>query len=95
VSGKVEIELEAPDGHPLGVWIEPWGDRVEIAAGARARLYFDGDVRESVVVRWMEDAFWVGVPRYSTLRVKTDGGDVIREYDTRDIPPVPEGFRPI
>jgi hypothetical protein len=63
VSGKVEIELEAPDGHPLGVWIEPWGDRVEIAAGARARLYFDGDVRESVVVRWMEDAFWVGVPR--------------------------------
>lgn len=59
------------------------------------RLYFDGDIRESVVIRWMEDAFWVGVPRCSILRVTTDGGDVIREYDTHDIPPVPEGFRPI
>ena len=95
MSETVEIELEAPDERPLGVWIEPWGDRIEIPAGACIRLFFDGDVRESAVFRWMKDAFWVGVPRHSILRVRTDDGDPIREYDTRDIPPVPEGFRPI
>ena len=26
VSATVEIELEAPDEHPLRVWIEPWGE---------------------------------------------------------------------
>ena len=77
VSTPVEIEFGAPDEHALGVWIEPWGDRVEIPAGACVRLFFDGDVCESAVVRW------------------TDAGELIREYDTRDIPPVPEGFRPI
>lgn len=91
----VEIELEAPDEHGLGVWIEPWGDRIDIPAGSRVRLFFDGDLRESAVVRWMTDAFWVGVPRYSILRVKTDEGELIREYDTCDVPPVPEGYRPI
>ncbi len=95
MSAIVEIELEAPHEHALGVWIEPWGDRVEIPAGGCVRLLFDGDVREAAVVKWMNDAFWVGVPRFSILRVKTDDGELIREYDARDGLPVPEGFRPI
>ena len=59
------------------------------------RLIFDGEIVESVVVEWMEKALWVGVPRYSILRVQNERGDVVGEYDTNTLPSVPEGVRPI
>jgi len=92
----MEVECLAPDEHAVALWIEPWGDRVEVPQGGRLRLMFDGDVVESVVIRWMEEkAIWVGVPRHSILRVVNDAGDVVREYDTNTLPPVPEGVWPI
>jgi hypothetical protein len=96
VSVRMEVECHAPDEHAVALWIEPWGDRVEVPPGGRLRLMFEGDMVESVVIQWMEEkALSVGVPRYSVLRVVNDAGDVLGEYDTNTLPPVPEGGRPI
>jgi hypothetical protein len=91
----VEVECEAPPEHPLDLWIEPWGDRLVIGAGERARLRFDGEVIESVVIKWMSKALWIGVPRYSTLTVESPAGETLGVYDTGDVPPMPGGLRPI
>lgn len=72
-----------------------WGNRVEVPPGSRLRLMFDGDVVESAALQWMDKAIWVGVPRQSILRVLNENGEVLSEYDTSTLPPVPEGFRPI
>jgi hypothetical protein len=91
----MEVECRAPDEHSVALWVEPWGDRIEIPAGGGARLVFDGNVVESVVFRWMEKALSIGVPRHSILRIFDDAGGVQGEYDTATLPPVPDGFRPI
>jgi hypothetical protein len=91
----MEVECVAPAEHAIALWIEPWGDRVEVPKGQRVRMIFDGDVVESVVVEWMDKAIRVGVPRDSTLRVVDEAGAVLGEYDTNAVPPVPEGMRPI
>ena len=90
-----EIECQASPDHPLALWIEPWGDRVDIPVGRRAFLRFNGDLIESVVIEWMDNALLVGVPRFSILRVLDQGGALVRDYDTHTLPPVPDGTRPI
>jgi hypothetical protein len=92
---SVELEVHSAEDRPIALWIEPWGDRHEIPVASRLRLVFEGEMIESTVIRWMEDAIWVGLPRYTLLRVFSESGEMLRDYDTRDLPPVPPGFRPI
>jgi hypothetical protein len=91
----LEIEVYPAEDRAIALWVEPWGDRHDIPIGSRLRLVFDGAMAESVVVQWMKDAIWVGVPRYTLLRVFSESSEVLAEYDTRDLPPVPPGLRPI
>jgi hypothetical protein len=91
----MEIECRAPESHSIALWIEPWGDRIQIPPANRLRLTFEGEMIESLVVAWMERAISLGPPRYSQLRVVADSGDVLGEYDTKTLPRVPPGARPV
>jgi hypothetical protein len=91
----MEIECRAPEGRSIDLWVEPWGDRVSIPQGSAARLIFEGEAVESLVIEWMDRALWLGLPRNTVLRVLSDAGEVLGEYDTNLLPPTPPGVRPI
>jgi hypothetical protein len=91
----LELDVHSAEDQAIALWVEPWGDRHYIPVGSRLRLVFEGEIAESVVVQWMKDAIWVGVSRYALLQVFSESGEMLAEYDTRDLPPVPPGVRPI
>jgi hypothetical protein len=91
----MEIEYRGPEDRQVDLWIEPWGDRLEVAPGSQLRLTFEGEIVESLVLEWTESGLWAGLPRHSVLRVLSQTGAMLREYDTRTLPPTPPGTRPI
>jgi hypothetical protein len=89
----VDIDLRAEDS-PLSVWIEPWGDLIPLPARGTVRLVIDGELIESLALDAVSDGLRVSVPRFARLLVVAEDGEQLREYDTGDLPPVPNGVRP-
>ena len=90
----MEIDLLASDA-PLEIWVEPWGDLVTVAEGDSVRLVITGELIESLGIEaGPSNRLRLSVPRHGLLTIHSGSGERLGQYDTSELPPVPDGLRP-